>query len=112
MITAQLFRNSDHQYWGFRIQGHAGYAPEGEDDIVCAAVSVLALNTANSIEALTKVQPVCHMEDGEFSCEIAELRSGKQFPDAVLLLKSLVLGLQSIAETYGTQYLHVLTIQK
>ena len=112
MITAQLFLNSDQQYWGFKIEGHAGYAEEGED-IICAAVSVLALNTVNSIEALTDVKPVCSMEDGYLSCEISDLRNMKKtYPDVTLLLDSLALGLQSIAESYGTQYLNVSTIQK
>lgn len=112
MITAQLFQNSENRYWGFQIEGHAGYAEEGED-IICAAVSVLTLNTANSIEALTEVSPVCSMKDGFLSCEVPVLHDSKQaYPDVTLLLDSLALGLKSIADTYGTQYLHVLTIQK
>ena len=112
MITARLFQNSDKQYWGFKIDGHAGYAEEGED-IICAAVSVLALNTANSIEALTDVTPIFSMKDGFLSCEIPVLRDmNEKYPDVTLLLDSLALGLKSIAESYGTQYLHVLTIQK
>ena len=112
MITARLFQNSDKQYWGFKIEGHAGYAAEGED-IICAAVSVLALNAVNSIEVLTDVKPVCSMEEGFLSCEVSVLRESKNiYPDVTLLLDSLALGLRSIAETYGTQYLHVLTIQK
>ena len=84
MITAQLFQNSDKQYWGFKIDGHAGYAEEGED-IICAAVSVLALNTANSIEALTDVKPNCSMKDGYLSCEIAVIRNNKvKYPDVAL----------------------------
>ena len=112
MITARLFQNSENKYWGFEINGHAGYAEEGED-IICSAVSVLALNTANSIEALTNVKPVCTMKDGFLSCEIPVLREMKQnYSDVSLLLDSLALGLKSISESYGTQYLHVLTIQK
>ena len=39
---------------GFEITGHAGYAEYGQD-IVCAAVSVLALNMANSVERLQTI---------------------------------------------------------
>ena len=112
MITARLFQNSEKKYWGFEIEGHAGYAEEGED-IICSAVSVLALNTANSIEALTNVKPICTMKDGFLSCKIPILREAKRnYSDVNLLLDSLALGLRSISESYGTQYLHVLTIQK
>ena len=111
MITAKFIKEGKH-YKKFMIEGHADYAEEGED-IICAAVSVLALNTANSIEALTDVTPICSMEDGFLSCEIPVLRDmNEKYPDVTLLLDSLALGLKSIAESYGTQYLHVLTIQK
>ncbi len=35
------------------MEGHAGYADEGED-IICAAVSALALNFFNSVETFTE----------------------------------------------------------
>ena len=35
------------------MQGHAGYAEPGQD-IVCAAVSALVINTINAIEAFTE----------------------------------------------------------
>ena len=37
---------------GFRIEGHAGYAKHGKD-IVCAAVSILVMNTMESIRLLS-----------------------------------------------------------
>lgn len=112
MIIAQLFQNSSQQYYGFQIKGHADYAEEGQD-IICSAVSVLALNTINSIEALTAVQPVCEMKDGYLTCRVLELQTaGNEYPAVSLLLDSLALGLKSIVESYGAQYLHVLIIQK
>ncbi len=116
MITAQLFQNSVNQYYGFLIEGHAGYAEEGED-IICSAVSALALNTINSIEKFTAFQPICKMQEGYLSCIVSELRnsdsaSDSHYREANLLLNSLALGLESIVQTYGTQYLHVLITQK
>ena len=47
MIKATVFKNSTDSgnavYTGIVMEGHAGYADEGED-IICAAVSALALN--------------------------------------------------------------------
>ena len=37
---------------GFHMEGHAGYADRGSD-IVCASISVLAINCVNSIEEFT-----------------------------------------------------------
>ena len=38
---------------GFDCLGHAGYAEEGED-IVCAGISALVINTINSLGVYTK----------------------------------------------------------
>ena len=52
MIKAKFYLH-DKTYFGFSMTGHAEYADPGED-ILCAAVSALAFNTANAIAALTK----------------------------------------------------------
>ena len=49
MIQVEIIRDASKAYVGFSIKGHAGYAEHGQD-IICAAVSVLAQNTVNSIE--------------------------------------------------------------
>ena len=38
---------------GFHIEGHSGYAERGSD-IICSAVSALAINCVNSIEEFTQ----------------------------------------------------------
>ena len=44
---------SDGEYISVESNGHAGYAEEGQD-IICAAVSALIVNTVNSVETLTE----------------------------------------------------------
>ncbi len=94
MITATIFKHSN-QYRGFRCQGHAGYAGEGFD-IVCAAVSVLTVNTVNSIEAFTEDTFSGEEKDGFVSCML----TGSVSRETALLMDSLVLGLTDIAENY------------
>ncbi|MCC8050593.1 MAG: ribosomal-processing cysteine protease Prp [Clostridiales bacterium] len=103
MIIITVWK-SDNQYRGFSFEGHAEYRPYGED-IVCAAVSALALNAANSIESLT---------DDFFEQELSEDGGYLKmiFPDEVgektsLLMDSLVLGIRSIQEEYGNEYLNL-----
>lgn len=104
MIQVEIIRDASKAYVGFSIKGHAGYAEHGQD-IICAAVSVLAQNTVNSIEQFT---------DDTFSGEIDE-KTGSltvSFPhgvgkDSRLLLNSMVLGLTSIAEEYGKKYIKI-----
>lgn len=51
MVTITIYENQNKEYTAFRCMGHAEYAVLGED-IVCAAVSVLVINTINSVEHL------------------------------------------------------------
>ena len=52
MTKVTFYQNSEQQCVGFDVNSHAGYAEEGED-IVCAAISALVINTVNSIETFT-----------------------------------------------------------
>ena len=105
MIRFTVWKSKD-QYIGFESSGHAGFAEEGED-IVCAAVSVLVINTVNSIEEFTDDDyEVEQAQDGGF------LRV--RFPEVpcektVLLMDSLLLGLSSIEADYGNEYITLIT---
>ena len=83
-------------------KGHAGYAEEGQD-IVCAAVSVLIINTVNSLEAFTDDKFEAKEDDGyvsiRFTAPVTE--KGK------LLMDSLILGLTEIEHSYNNRYLTV-----
>lgn len=82
---------------GFEINGHAGSAEYGVD-IVCASVSVLAINTQNAI------QRFC---DDEFEQSFNEKEGFMRFVikglpghDAGLLLAAAYLGFEEIAKEY------------
>lgn len=49
MVTASFFGRGA-AYTGFKVLGHSGYAPAGQD-IVCAAVSAMTMLTINLIES-------------------------------------------------------------
>ena len=98
----ELVKNG--QTAGFCCEGHAMFAQEGQD-IICSAVSVLTINTVNSIESLTEdAFSAEQAEDGGYlRMELSQAPSG----EAQLLLKSLLLGIQSIQEAYGEEFLSV-----
>ncbi len=102
MIQVTIFKNQAKEYTAFHCIGHAEYADAGED-IVCAAVSVLVINTINSVEHFVhdEYDLVTEQESGliEFS-----LKNGYS-KESLLLIQSLVLGLQGIQENYGTEYM-------
>ena len=93
MTEVTFYQLESGEYTGFRVEKHAGYAEEGED-IVCAAISALAINTINSIDELTKDKiDVDIDEDGVYIDASFFETPGKE---AQLLLRSLALGVTNI----------------
>ena len=72
-------------------------------DIICAAVSALELNFANSVAELTDAKFETHFGEEEGSFDFVLL--GKRNENAELLLKSLLLGYAAIRQEYGSEYL-------
>ena len=101
MITVTVDKEKG-AYRGFCSKGHAGSGRYGQD-IVCAAVSVLVINTVNSLEAFTEDDFSLEEEDGFVRLSFKESLSG----GGQLLMDSLVLGLTQIAQDYGIKYLQV-----
>ncbi|RRD94875.1 ribosomal-processing cysteine protease Prp [Clostridiales bacterium COT073_COT-073] len=96
-----LIEKSGDEYIGFVISGHAGYAPKGRD-IVCAAVSMISIQTVNAVEALTTSKSAVEDQDGYLRFHLQN-----STPEAQLLLKSYDLGLQMILQEYGNEYIHI-----
>ena len=101
MITVKVSKKNG-SYVDFVSKGHAGYAEEGYD-IICAAVSVLIINTVNSLEAFTQEEFEAHENDGYVSIHFKKpnTEQGK------LLMDSLILGLTEIEHNYNNRYLTV-----
>ncbi len=104
MNKVTIYQDAEKNLVGFISEGHSGYAEEGED-IVCAGISVLVINTINSIEKLTELIPEVSSDEetGMISCRIEKYKR----KDIQLLLQSLSIGLLSIQETYGQEFIKV-----
>lgn len=102
MTKVTIHKNQAGDYLGFTCEGHAGYAKRGED-IVCAAISVLVINTVNSLEELTKepIQVETDEAAGRICCTFQRhpLRE-----TSIVLMDSLTLGLQQIQAQYGNKH--------
>lgn len=105
MINIRFFTR-EGQLTGFKMVGHADYADHG-NDIICAAVSILALNTVNSIETFTEDFKNIDLE--ESSGKLTLILKESISPESQLLLKSLKLGVTSIQKDYGKKYIHIKT---
>ena len=105
MITVTIYQNHDGEYTGFNCIGHAEYAEAGED-IVCAAASVLVINTVNSVEGLVQDAFDC-VTDEESGLIDFTLKKGYS-KESLLLIRSMVLGLQGIQNNYGNEYIRII----
>ena len=95
MVDITVYKNTKHQIVGFETYGHAEYDEAGQD-IVCAGISVLVINTVNAIEKFTddKTSLVSDEVSGKIDFRI----KGNPSKEALLLLNAMVLGLTDLAE--------------
>lgn len=103
MTVVDIFKDRAGNYEYFECSGHADDQSEEGEDIICAAISMLVINTINSLEALTEadITYAAAEEGGELSCRFLTPPDEK----AALLVDSMLLGLQSVRESYGGEYL-------
>lgn len=103
MINVTYFKDSSNQFVGFEFNGHAGAGEYGQD-IVCASVSVLVINTINSIEKFTDDGFVCDTDEEsglirfQFKSELSN--------ESRLLLDSMMLGVEAIWQD-NTEYIEI-----
>ena len=102
MTQITFYKTSAGEFKGFTCDGHAGYAGFGED-IVCASISILVINTINSLEQITGEQMYVESDEdsGIIRCKFVN-QPLKETSRA--LMDSLVLGLSQIEKQYGKNY--------
>lgn len=102
MTKVTIYKTKAGEYRKFTCDGHAAYANYGQD-IVCAAISVLVINTVNSLEEITKepIQVEANEKAGRILCTF--LKESLQ-ETSVALMDSLVLGLSRIEAQYGKKH--------
>ena len=102
MTKITFHKTAAGEYKGFTCDGHAGFADYGED-IVCAAISVLIINTVNSLEQITGEQMRVDTDEdaGMIRCRFANQPLKET---SKVLIDSLVLGLTQIEKQYGKNY--------
>ena len=96
MIKVTIYKTERQEYAGFDMEGHAGYAEQGQDSL-CAACSALVINALNSIERFTDDETSCVSDEDTGS--ISFRFNGKPSHDAALLLDSMILGLEEIEDS-------------
>ena len=101
MINVIVFKDDNGLIEGFSLKGHAEFAEYGSD-IVCSAVSMLTINTLNSISEFTSDTFTYQEDEQSGAMEFHMVSSGQQ---SQLLLKALLLGLDTVRNEYGKKYI-------
>jgi uncharacterized protein YsxB (DUF464 family) len=107
MIKVTIYRTKSDFTRAFKLAGHAGQAPHGQD-IVCAAVSGLAQSIIGSLQEIVGIEPQYSLEPGRIYCEIEEdtLDDTKRI-QADALMRAVEIGARQIRESYGRQFITV-----
>ncbi|WP_407891297.1 ribosomal-processing cysteine protease Prp [Lacticaseibacillus sp. N501-2] len=103
MIKARFTRDANGNLVKFNLSGHADAGKYGQD-IVCAAVSAVAIGAVNGVEALAGFKPNVDADEvngGHLQLVIDTELTGEQMHITQILLENLELSMQSIAESYG-----------
>jgi uncharacterized protein YsxB (DUF464 family) len=105
MTKVTIYKNVKNECVGFKVFEHAGFDEAGSD-IVCAAISILVINTMNAIEQFTDVDYTQDVDEEECTIEFMIHKSTK---DTTLLLETMVLGLQTLEDNEEyTEYIDLI----
>lgn len=101
MTRLTFHKTKTGEYLDFICSGHAGAGSYGKD-IVCASISVLVINTINSLEEIVHEQITVDADEkrGLIVCKFERPLQ----ETSKVLMDSLVLGLSRIAAQYGEKY--------
>ncbi len=102
MTKITIHKTNTGEYRGFTCKGHAGYADNGKD-IVCAAVSMLVINTINSFDKITR-EPMQVKENARAGFIECLFRQYPISESSRILMDSLVLGLSQVEKQYGQKH--------
>lgn len=105
MIRVTIYSDKEQIIKGFEVCGHAGFSESG-NDIVCAAVSVLAQNTANSIEEFTHDGFETELDEDKGRLKL--MLSDDVSSESDLLMKSFELGINSIINDGNSNYVKII----
>lgn len=100
MIRIQVERNQERQIERILIQGHAGYDSVGRD-IVCAAVSSVAIGLVNAMEVMFHVQMHAGNDgDGKVDCILPKHLDLERTEKIRLLMEAMQISLAGIANEF------------
>jgi len=103
-MTSVVFERDGSGSWkSFTLDRHTGFDEAGRD-IVCAGISMLAINTVNSLEALLGEEILVETDDRDDGALLRCTFPHRPSEGASLLVDSLLLGIETARRQYGRQF--------
>ncbi len=104
MTTIMIEKSPEGLYKGFTCMGHAGYAKKGKPDILCSAISTVAIHTINGMELAGQELDVSENEEtGFMRCVI----NGSQATGVRQLMEAFENTVTKLSEEYGDKFLQI-----
>jgi len=100
MTKIKFTKNQSGEITAFTADGHTNYGVEGED-IVCAAVSGVIQTAALGILMVAETQAEIVRKDAYFELTLPAEMTPTQRRDCNIILKTMMVGLNDIRETYS-----------
>lgn len=98
-MTNVVFKREKDKLISFSIDGHTGYADEGED-IVCSAITAISNCIGDGILEVLKIKANYEIRDGFFSLSLKGLPL-EEIVSCQVLMETLLLGLKNIENMYS-----------
>ncbi|HEY5585371.1 MAG TPA: ribosomal-processing cysteine protease Prp [Ruminiclostridium sp.] len=99
MINVNIGKDLAGNIKRFVVQGHSGYAEEG-NDIVCSAISAITFTTVGAIEELIGLKGFFKQRDGFMSCKLDMDISLELRHDANVIMTTAEIGFKQIEYAY------------
>lgn len=107
MVNVDIIKNKENYIYSFCVSGHAEYAEEGSD-IICSAVSVIVINTINSIEKFTEDDIEYITDEGYIFVTLPQVKENNIVSrEADVLIKAMVFALDSMENDYGNEFIKI-----
>ena len=93
----------------YTVEGHTGYKEQGSD-IVCAAVSTVAIHTLNGLTDIVKISVGYEIGDAYLECIVPDILSEEERKQSDVLLDTMYLTLKSLEEQYK-EYITIIDME-
>lgn len=100
MITVKIEKEQSGHIQSFEMSGHANFDVHGKD-LVCAGASAVSFGALNAIISLTGVTPTIDQGSEGGYLKAVFSKSEMENADIQLILKTMVVSLQTIEQDYG-----------